>query len=422
MSSEEILNTPAAGPPESQLSAPQPPERVQGSGWRTAVLVAGFTLGLGAFLFGITASTCGLGLLAVRGRASTPTAVLPFVSLLAAGLVLGLPLALQAIAGLAGTPSHRFIVKPASGLIWLVVYVLALVAGQTVLSLGLAPSFTLPPLHVVALGLPPLLLLGGAAALVKDPRFTWRGWWGGLGSGAFGSLLLAFAIEMMLLLVAGLLAVIILSVSPNLLEPLRNLRPGIGAAPNPALVRSILSNPVFIIAILISVSMIVPLVEEAAKSLVPMLAGTWQVPSPAHLFLWGVASGAGFAVIEGMLNGGLTVEGWAGVALLRVGSSAMHCLGAGLTGWGWGEALGARRWMRLLLAYALAVVIHGLWNAASIGVAVASAALAGPTQRVVTAAASGLLIAFSIGAIAALLAIAAHLSKSAQAAPQGGIS
>jgi len=100
---------------------------------------------------------------------------------------------------------------------------------------------------------------------------------------------------------------------------------------------------------------------------VPALAGARLKPTVAHLFLWGVAGGAGFAIVEGMLNAGLGVQDWASVALMRIGSSAMHCLTAGLTGWGWGKVWAQRRWLHLLLAYALAVITHGAWNSISVG-------------------------------------------------------
>ena len=45
----------------------------------------------------------------------------------------------------------------------------------------------------------------------------------------------------------------------------------------------------------------------------------------------------------------------------------MHCFTGGLVGWGWGQLWTARRPFRLLIAYAVAVVVHGIWNAAGIG-------------------------------------------------------
>jgi len=175
--------------------------------------------------------------------------------------------------------------------------------------------------------------------------------------------------------------------------------------------RSLLRNPAVILGLLASVSVVVPLIEEPAKSLVPALAGAWQTPTVNRLFLWGVASGAGFALFEGVVNGGLNTEQWGLVALLRVGSSAMHCLAAGLTGWGWGQVWTQRKWRRLLLAYAGAIAMHGLWNAVSIGMVVASEGLdEGAVQTVLVTACFGLLAFLTLAAIMVLMIMAKRLS------------
>jgi len=355
----------------------------------------------------------GLGLTLVDHRRLTPTTTLPILSLFIIGMCLGLPLAWQAIAGLRGKTSKRFVLPLAWGLGLVTLYLAALAGGQTVLSLKLAPAMMLPPFHILALALPPLLCLWGVAALAKEPQFTWRRLWGGLGGGAFGAAGLAFVIEITLL-VLGLVAVIIsLGASPDWVEQLRQsqLAPG-GLADSP-LVRSLIRNPLVIFTLLVSFSLAVPLIEETTKSIVPALAGVWQRPSVAQTFLWGVAGGAGFAVVEGLLNGGLSTEGWASVALLRIGASAMHCLTAGLTGWGWGQVWTQRRWLHLLLAYGVATALHGMWNAVSIGMAVMGVALGpGTLQSALVVGALGLLILLTFGEIIALMAIAKRLGGS----------
>jgi hypothetical protein len=324
---------------------------------------------------------------------------------------LGLPLAWQAASGLGGKASRQFGLPLAGGVALIMVYVLAVAGGQVVVSLQPSSLFALPPFHIVALALPPLLFLLGAASLVNDRQFTWRKSWGGLGSGAFGAAGLAFLIEAVLLVIGAVIAVTVVAASPDGAREFRNLRPGMGGLADPVLLRSLLRNPMVVLGLLVSVSVIVPLIEEPAKSLVPALAGMWQTSSVAGLFLWGVASGAGFATLEGVVNGGLNTEQWGLVALLRVGSSAMHCFAAGLTGWGWGEALTRRKWQRLFLAYAAAIAVHGIWNAVSIGMAIASEALdPGATQNALVTVSTGGLVSLSLGAIIALMLMAKRLS------------
>jgi hypothetical protein len=236
--------------------------------------------------------------------------------------------------------------------------------------------------------------------------------WGGLG-GAFGSLALAFLAELLLLVMGAVVVVMVMAAPPDWAEMLRRLRPTPGGlTADPTLMRSLLRNPVVIVTLLASLSLIVPLIEEAAKSLVPALSGTWQKSSVTRLFLWGVAGGAGFAIIEGMLNGGLGGEEWTSVALLRVGSSGMHCFTAGLTGWGWGQVWTRRKWLHLLFAYGLAVVVHGVWNAVSIGMGVVAEALdKGMLQTALVGASVGLLVSLTIGLITALMVMAKRLSS-----------
>jgi hypothetical protein len=112
-----------------------------------------------------------------------------------------------------------------------------------------------------------------------------------------------------------------------------------------------------------------------------------------------------------MLNGALSVEDWGTVALLRVGSSAMHCLAAGLTGWGWGQVRTRRGWLWLVLTYAVAIALHGTWNSISTGMAVAATALdPGVLQTALVTSAVGLLVLLAIGTIIALMWLAKRWS------------
>jgi hypothetical protein len=374
---------------------------------RTISLLLAAIIGLGAFLFAGTIAAFGLSLALVERRQLEPGLTLPLFSIVVAGAGLGLPLAWQAVASLRGKPSRHFALSSALGLALVLGYVLAVASGQAVLNLRLAPTLSLPVIHVVALALPPLLLLWGAAALTKDQQFTWRQMWSGLGGGAFGAVGLAFAIEAILLMIGVVGAVIVIGVSPDGAERLRNLRPTPGGLADPELLRPFLRNPAVIVTLFVSLGLIVPLIEEPAKSLVPALAGMWQTLTPTRGFLLGVASGAGFAVLEGMLNGALSVEDWGTVALLRVGSSAMHCLAAGLTGWGWGQVRTRRGWLWLVLTYVVAIVLHGTWNSISFGMAVAATALdPGVLQTALVTSAVGLLVLLAIGTIIALMWLA----------------
>jgi RsiW-degrading membrane proteinase PrsW (M82 family) len=113
-----------------------------------------------------------------------------------------------------------------------------------------------------------------------------------------------------------------------------------------------------------------PLIEEACKTLASGLVGRWVRPHAGRAYLWGVAGGVGFALVENLFSGALGgTEDWAVGAMARLGTTAMHCLTGGLVGWGWGQLWTARRPLRLLWAYAGSVAIHGMWNSAAAGAA-----------------------------------------------------
>lgn len=379
--------------------------------WHGARLLAALLFGLGGFLLNGTLSAGGLVILLIEGRKLGPHLTLPLFSLAAIGVGLGLPLAWQSIAGLSGWPSRRFSLPLAWGLQLVLVFLMSLIGGQAMLTLGFVPALTLPWFHAVALALPPFLLLWGAASLVRDPHYTWRQMWGGMG-GALGALGLAFVVELVLLAIGLVAVAIVVQATPDLAATLSQLKPTPDYRALSELMDLLLRQPAILVMLFIGLGVIVPLVEEAAKSLVPALAGVGRKPTVARLFLWGVASGAGFAVVEGMLNAGLGAEEWASVALMRVGSSTMHCLTAGLTGWGWGQVWAQRRWRHLLLAYTLAVITHGVWNSISVGmIAMAGTLEQGAWQNALMTTAFVLLALLTLGMIAAVMILAKRLSK-----------
>jgi len=399
--------------PPSPLPEEPPNKHLSRSNWQTAGLLLAFAVGLGACLLGGVSSACGLSLTLIDSRRLAPTTTLPILSLFVIGVCLGLPLAWQTFAGLRGKNSKRLVLPLAWGVGLASLYLVALAGGQTVLSLKLAPAMTLPPFHILALAIPPLLCLWGVVTLAKEPYLTWRRLWGGLGGGAFGAVGLAFAIELFLLALGIVAVAIILGGSPDWVEQLGQSQLTPGGLTDSPLVRSLLRNPIVILTLFVSFSLVVPIIEETTKSLVPALAGAWHGLSATQIFLWGVAGGAGFAVVEGLLNGSLSTESWASVALLRIGASAMHCLTAGLTGWGWGQVWTQRRWLHLLLAYIVAMAIHGVWNGASIGMAVVGVAFGpGTLQSALVVGAVGLLILLTVGEIIALMAIAERMGRS----------
>jgi RsiW-degrading membrane proteinase PrsW (M82 family) len=127
-----------------------------------------------------------------------------------------------------------------------------------------------------------------------------------------------------------------------------------------------LTSPLAVLGILGGIGVIVPLIEEGAKGLaVPLIAGTGRRLTRLDGFLFGAAAGAGFTLVEGVMNGVLALslpDEWALVMAVRAGTAAIHCGATALCGLGWQAVLSERRLARGLGLGLAAVALHGAWN------------------------------------------------------------
>jgi hypothetical protein len=120
-------------------------------------------------------------------------------------------------------------------------------------------------------------------------------------------------------------------------------------------------QPVVIYGGLVVVAILVPLIEEFFKPIgVWLLLGTQ--PTPAQGFAAGVLSGAGFALFENLTLSASSGEEWSLVVMARIGTSIIHILTTGLTGWALALAWTRGRYLRLGATYLVSVSIHALWN------------------------------------------------------------
>jgi hypothetical protein len=126
------------------------------------------------------------------------------------------------------------------------------------------------------------------------------------------------------------------------------------------LLQPFLLQPGVIFAGFAFIAAFVPLVEESLKPLgVWLLAG--RALSPVEGFTAGALSGAGYALFENLF---ITAPGeaWALVSLGRIGTTTMHILTTGLTGYALAGAWSQRRHLRLGILFLTSVLIHALWN------------------------------------------------------------
>lgn len=284
------------------------------------------------------------------------------VSLLFLTLFLGAALGWQSWQSMQGRASNHFQVR---GIRYgVLVYLLSVLGGQLILSSGLLPTLFFPPVQIAAAALPPLIVLALAARGVEG-SVRWRGVTLQLGSGAFLSTSLAFALEFVViiaLLVSVGIALAMQPGGPEMIQALSERLQDPAWLPDPSALAPLARMPVVWAVALLILSGIVPLLEEGVKTFGVVLLA-YQRRGLSQYFLWGLASGAGFALTENLFNSASGLDAWAFMAILRVGASLLHCFTGGLMGLAWYQLVVRRRWGAGLAIYAAAVGLHALWNA-----------------------------------------------------------
>jgi hypothetical protein len=245
---------------------------------------------------------------------------------------------------------------------WILALPLVVMVGHFVASYPNIAWLGLPVLHPLAIGIPTVWLL--YFAIRRLPLGTSQRMWGVFGSGLTLGPFLIFILESLVGLAFLVVLVIYLYSQPGLMEKILQISSLLAQGRSPEKLiedlRPILVRPVVIFGILLFGAGAVPIIEEALKPI-----GVWLLFGrkllPAAGFAAGALSGAGYALIESLA---LTVNGedWSSLVLARTGTSAVHILTAGLTGWALALAWQKRRFLQLLLVYLCSVMIHGLWN------------------------------------------------------------
>ncbi len=246
----------------------------------------------------------------------------------------------------------------------LIVESVTLIVGNLVSQNSQVAWLLLPPLNIIATGLPTLWLIyiGTRGLLPAYPRYKW----GVFASGLVLGPLIILILELILLVGIGILAILWIMVNPSLAPQLNNLILNLehaGSDTNAILdaLTPFIFNPGIIFLGFATVSVLIPIIEETFKPIgVWFTAGTAIIP--AQGFAFGILSGAGFGLFENLGNTSSGGEAWALLAASRISTLLLHSFTAGLVGWGLASAWCSRRYIRLGACFLAAVFIHGLWN------------------------------------------------------------
>ena len=222
----------------------------------------------------------------------------------------------------------------------------------------------LPPLQLLAIGLPVYILssIGRWKISAGSPQRSW----GVFSAGLFLGPLIILVLEVLAGASLVVLGLIYVSLRPDLQQELALLSEQIHAVGNsPDQILKILapyvSNPWVILVLLAFLSGIVPLIEEAFKPIgVYFVAGSHL--TAVQGFAAGLLSGTGYALFENLALSNSGVD-WAATVIGRIGTGLLHITTAGLVGWALITAINQRKYLRLGVIYLVSVFIHGTWNA-----------------------------------------------------------
>ena len=285
-----------------------------------------------------------------------------------------LPSVISSMSALSGGDTPHWLSAPMPALNWLpiVLFVITLVIRLVILPEEPTQGFLPAGLTALAVVLPALwfLRLGARSQWGKNPKRN---------SGLL-TFSLSFTTYFILILEAVLFFAVVVGVlaalgrDSQMMEALENMLPlleGANLAPEELveLLAPLLSTPPIFISILLLVALVIPMIEEAFKTL-----GVWLLKgrgiSPAEGFVAGMVSGAGCALVEGLLNSAAmassTSADWFGFVIGRLGGTLLHIFNGGLLGWAMARAWQGKKPAKVVGTYFLIVLLHGIWNGVAI--------------------------------------------------------
>ncbi len=383
-----------------------------------------------AFLWSSAPTLVLIGLVSVLTQDPTSDTISMF--LLAAALISGglllLPSAYYALRRLQGKPAvdSRILVDKLLPRLWPILLVCTLLIGYLIQSTPPLNWLLLPFLHVIAAGLPVGWLL--YITIRQLPLGSSQRMWGAFTSGMVLAPTIVFILEALAALGFLLVGVVYLASQPELVQKLIAMAEWMQMQ-EPSVEQIVerygqqFIRTEVVVSVMLFVALVVPLIEEIFKP-----AGVWLLAgnrlSPVAGFVAGALSGAGFALFESLM---LTSSGqeWTSLMIARIGTSAVHIITAAITGWALTYTLRTGNYLKLGLAYLLAVMLHAIWNGLTVLTAFTTLSavnnwpLAMPSIMIeIGKLAPGILVFLAIASFLALLWTNRALAHSLLAVPQ----
>ena len=297
-------------------------------------------------------------------------------------------------------------------------WVLILILGSLAARQGNLAWLLLPPLQIVAIGLPIAVLIRIAhRKLENGPRRSW-------GMVSFSEIITTPLVIVAELVVMGFLLVlfiIYLFGNPGLVAELQQLAQRITTLEQPdpeqilPLIRPLPAKSAGNIRDLRRSQRIGAALRRTAETPGGVGCGTPGL-TPAQGFISGAICGGIFALLESLLSVAQPGDGWLPLAVGRAGTGLLHITTTSLVGMSIALAWQTGKYWRLVLNLFIAMAIHGLWNALSVlsgltAVRQLETGGAGILNGLAAAAPAGGLVLLSLGILALLLNLNRRVRK-----------
>jgi hypothetical protein len=260
-----------------------------------------------------------------------------------------------------------WIVFPALITTWLA----SLVLGYTISGSQIASTILLPLVNIFAIGLPILFYICISLRGLELP--TARRGWSIFGASLLVSPALAFIFEGLALGVIIILFMIYASFVPGLQDTLKSLMTTFQSsnrneAESMRLAANLIFAPGAAVAVLGTFSVAVPLIEETFK-IILILPFLNRIRRPVDGFVLGILCGAAFALSENIGFSSAGSADWAVNVAARATAALPHMFNSGIFGWALVSAWKQHRVWLLALTFFSIILVHGTWNAVSLGLA-----------------------------------------------------
>lgn len=213
--------------------------------------------------------------------------------------------------------------------LWWIAFAVVLGLGNAVLLFHVSEAYLFPPLFLFGAALPTVGVVAWAARRLGWP-ITWRQGALALVAGSTLSILVAIVLESFLPYLAYVLVAPLGFVAETFGE--------LFASGGPDFLERLFFSPL-VIVFLVATALAAPIPEEFAKALGLPLFGRGRITSERQALVVGLASGAGFAILENMLYEGLYAQysgwSWGGVTLLRGLGAVLHPACTAIVALGW---------------------------------------------------------------------------------------